>query len=182
MLLQCEPKRIWGNCCNACVHCYMTNCHAAGILSNEVLVLSIKRLTWTKVTLQFLRASGFLKKICSHWLLCAVYLQLNRVAEEKAGIGIKVTGVREWHRTQNILELPECLINTVVFSQLYWISHKQISTVCGLCYHYWLWFSIDKNKIECTLCALCGRILLVPTEALSVHLWRNTTFATKEWK
>lgn len=43
--------------------------------------------------LRIKRASSFLKN-SSYWLLRAVYLQLNRVAEERAGIGVKARGVR----------------------------------------------------------------------------------------
>jgi len=51
MLLQREPERVWGGCCSAGVHRYMTQCRAAAILNAEVLLLSVKRLTWAKVTL-----------------------------------------------------------------------------------------------------------------------------------
>ena len=41
------------------------------------------------------RASDGCLKKRTLWLLCAVYPQLNRVAEEKAGTGVEVVGVRE---------------------------------------------------------------------------------------
>lgn len=67
---------------------------------------------------------------------------------------------------QQILELPACLLGVVAFTQLHQISHQLLQSVgfvttagCGS--------ALIKIKSN-VRCALCRRILLVPTEALSV--------------